>query len=37
LLKRLKGRHVECAQDVAKTEKASADAPNVMQTMMLFQ
>ena len=42
LLKRLQDRHGECAQAVAKVEKAAIDAPkspkpNVMQVMMLFQ
>jgi hypothetical protein len=37
LLKRLQDRHDECAQVVAKAEKAAADTPNVMQVMMVFQ
>ena len=37
LLKRLQDRHGQCVQAVAKAEKAAADAPNVMQAMMLFQ
>jgi hypothetical protein len=37
LLKRLQDRHGECAQAVAKAEKAAAHAPNVLYAMMLFQ
>jgi hypothetical protein len=42
MLKRLQDRHDECGQDVAKAEKAAADAPkspkpDVMQAMMLME
>jgi hypothetical protein len=37
LLKRLQDRHNECSQTVDRSEKATVDAPNVMQTMTLFQ
>jgi hypothetical protein len=37
LLRRLKDRHGECAQAVAKAEKTASDTPNVMELMMLFQ
>ena len=37
MLKRLQDRHGECAQAVAKAKETAADAPNVMQAMMLFQ
>jgi hypothetical protein len=37
LLKRLQDRHVQCVQAVVKAEKAASDAPNVMQSMILFR
>ena len=36
MLKRLQDRHAEYAQAVAKAEKNADNAPNVMQTLILF-